>query len=141
MPDLAIRHHDRVAPADRAEDLDVEIERGQGVGHREVGREGVQIRLARGLPSKAFYSAVLGWQFSPGTVEGGWGILGNGLEGGLWGGPGRQVGWKLMYAVDDLPSALERRLGGQAGEPESQPYGITAECVDNQGIEFWLWQQ
>jgi predicted enzyme related to lactoylglutathione lyase len=94
-------------------------------------------------PAKAFYSAVLGRQFSPGTVEGGWGIEGNGLEGGLWGGPGRQVGWKLMYAVDDLLSALERvrTQGGQAGEPESQPYGITAECVDNQGIEFWLWQQ
>jgi uncharacterized glyoxalase superfamily protein PhnB len=94
-------------------------------------------------PAKAFYSAVLGWQFSPGTVEGGWGIEGNGLEGGLWGGPGRQVGWKLMYAVDDVPSALERvrTQGGQAGEPERHLYGITAECVDNQGIEFWLWQQ
>jgi predicted enzyme related to lactoylglutathione lyase len=93
--------------------------------------------------AKAFYGTVLGWQFSPGTTEGGWGIEGNGLHGGLWGGPGRQVGWKLMYAVDDLPSALERvrAQGGEAGEPEHHPYGLTAECVDDQGIEFWLWQQ
>jgi predicted enzyme related to lactoylglutathione lyase len=53
------------------------------------------------------------------------------------------VGWKLMYAVDDLAAALERvrAQSGQAGDPKQEPYGLTAECVDNQGIEFWLWQQ
>ncbi|UMP02721.1 VOC family protein [Amycolatopsis sp. EV170708-02-1] len=93
--------------------------------------------------AKAFYGAVLGWQFSPGRVEGGWGVEGSGLQGGLWGGPGRQVGWKVMYAVDDLAAALDRvrAQGGQAGETEQQPYGLSAECVDNQGIEFWLWEQ
>ncbi|GHF58559.1 putative glyoxalase superfamily protein PhnB [Amycolatopsis bartoniae] len=92
--------------------------------------------------AKEFYGGVLGWQFSPGHVEHGWGIEGNGLFGGLWGGPGRQVGWKVMYAVDDLDAALARvrELGGQAGDVERQPYGLSAECVDNQGIEFWLWQ-
>ncbi|KFZ83408.1 glyoxalase [Amycolatopsis sp. MJM2582] len=93
--------------------------------------------------AKAFYGAVLGWQFSPGRVEGGWSVEGSGLQGGLWGGPGRQVGWKVMYAVDDLAAALDRvrAQGGQAGETEQQPYGLSAECVDNQGIEFWLWEQ
>lgn len=93
--------------------------------------------------AKEFYGAVLGWRFSPGSVERGWGIEGNGLEGGLWGGPGRQVGWKLMYAVDDLNAALDRvrEHGGQVGKIERQPYGLSADCVDNQGIEFWLWQQ
>ncbi|MFC9256201.1 VOC family protein [Amycolatopsis thailandensis] len=93
--------------------------------------------------AKAFYGAVLGWQFSPGRVEGGWGVEGSGLQGGLWGGPGRQVGWKLMYAVDDLAAALDRvrAQGGQAGETEQQPYGLSADCVDDQGIEFWLWEQ
>ncbi|AUI62774.1 VOC family protein [Amycolatopsis sp. BJA-103] len=93
--------------------------------------------------AKAFYGAVLGWQFSPGRVEGGWGVEGSGLQGGLWGGPGRQVGWKVMYAVDDLAAALDRvrAQGGQAGETEQQPYGLSADCVDDQGIEFWLWEQ
>jgi predicted enzyme related to lactoylglutathione lyase len=93
-------------------------------------------------PARDFYGAVLGWRFSPGSVEGGWRIEGNGLDGGLWGGPGRQVGWKLMYAVDDLDAALARvtELGGRAGEPETMPYGISADCVDNQGIGFWLLQ-
>ncbi|MEC3982181.1 VOC family protein [Amycolatopsis sp. H20-H5] len=93
--------------------------------------------------AKAFYGAVLGWRFSPGQVEGGWRIQGGGLEGGLHGGPGRQVGAKLIYAVEDLDAALShvREQGGQAGAVEDQRYGRMADCTDNQGIEFWLWQQ
>ncbi|GAB3139279.1 VOC family protein [Amycolatopsis stemonae] len=94
-------------------------------------------------PAKAFYGAVLGWEFTPGSVEGAWNVQGHGLQGGLWGGPGRQVGWKLMYAVDDLDTALARvrEQGGEAGEVETHPYGLTADCTDTQGIEFYLWQQ
>lgn len=93
--------------------------------------------------AKAFYGGVLGWEFSPGSQPTAWRVSGHGLEGGLWGGPGRQVGWKLMYAVDDLEAALGRvrDQGGQAGEVEEHPYGRTADCVDNQGIEFYLWQR
>ncbi|WP_181775952.1 VOC family protein [Amycolatopsis pittospori] len=111
------------------------------VRHGEAGYFTFQV--PDGETAKAFYGAVLGWQFSPGRVEDGWGIEGSGLQGGLWGGPGRQVGWKVMYAVDDLAAALDRvrAHGGQADEPEQQPYGLSAECVDDQGIEFWLWEQ
>ncbi|GAA3535790.1 VOC family protein [Amycolatopsis ultiminotia] len=93
--------------------------------------------------AKAFYGAVLGWQFSPGSVPDAWGIQGHGLTGGLWGGPERQTGWKLMYAVDDLAAARAtvRERGGTAGEVEHHPYGRTADCVDDQGIEFWLWER
>ncbi|WP_370945944.1 VOC family protein [Amycolatopsis sp. cg5] len=92
--------------------------------------------------AKTFYSAVLGWQFSAGRVEGAWGFEGPGLPGGLWGGQ-QQVGWKLMYAVDDLEAALDRvrAQGGQPGEIEHNPYGDTADCTDDQGIEFWLWRK
>ena len=95
-------------------------------------------------PAKTFYGAVLGWQFSAGSTAEAWRFTGTGLpDGGLWGGPGRQVGWKLMYAVDDLEAALTRvrEQGGQAGEVEQHPYGTTADCTDNQGIEFYLWEQ
>ncbi|MBB4687120.1 VOC family protein [Amycolatopsis jiangsuensis] len=93
--------------------------------------------------AKAFYGAVLGWQFTPGSVPGAWGTEGDGLTGGLWGGPERQTGWKLMYAVDDLAVAREqvREHGGTAGEVEHHSYGRTADCVDDQGIEFWLWER
>ncbi|WP_020663480.1 VOC family protein [Amycolatopsis benzoatilytica] len=95
------------------------------------------------IRAKTFYGAVLGWQFSPGSVPTGWRIEGDGLPGGLWGGPQLQVGWKLMFAVDDLEAALGRvrAQGGRAGEVENQPYGRTADCADDQGIEFWLWEQ
>ena len=95
-------------------------------------------------PAKAFYGAVLGWQFSPGSTPDAWGFTGTGLpDGGLWGGPDRQVGWKMMYGVDNLTAALTRvrEQGGQTGEVETHPYGTTADCTDNQGIEFWLWER
>lgn len=124
-----------VAQAERSEPAE------PAVPHGQAGYFTFQVPEAE--PAKAFYGAVLGWQFSPGRVEGGWGIKGNGLEGGLWGGPGRQVGWKLMFAVDDLEAALARvtEQGGRAGQVETMPYGLSADCTDNQGIEFWLWQQ
>ncbi|WP_409183958.1 VOC family protein [Amycolatopsis sp. VS8301801F10] len=93
--------------------------------------------------AKAFYGAVLGWQFSQGSLPTAWRIEGHGLPGGLWGGPELQAGWKLMFAVDDLEAALDRvrEAGGRAGEVENPPYGRTADCADDQGIEFWLWEQ
>jgi uncharacterized glyoxalase superfamily protein PhnB len=93
-------------------------------------------------PAKTFYGAVLGWEFTPGSVSDAWSFSGPGLEGGLWAGD-RQAGWKLMYAVDDLDAALTRvgEQGGRAGEIENHPYGTTADCTDNQGIEFWLWER
>jgi len=93
--------------------------------------------------AKAFYGAVLGWQFAAGSLPTAWRIEGDGLPGGLWGGPELQTGWKLMFAVDDLEAALGRvgAQGGRAGEVETHPYGRTADCADDQGIEFWLWEQ
>jgi uncharacterized glyoxalase superfamily protein PhnB len=112
-----------------------------GPKHGELGYHTFQVPDAD--QARAFYGAVLGWQFSPGRVENGWQIEGTGGMAGLWGGQG-QIGWKLMYAVNDLDTALERvreQGGTVVSDPERQPYGLSAECKDNQGIEFWLWQQ
>jgi uncharacterized glyoxalase superfamily protein PhnB len=110
-----------------------------GPAHGELAYHTFQVPDAE--TARAFYGAVLGWRFSPGQVENGWRIEGTGGLAGLWGGQG-QVGWKLMYAVRDLEVALAavREHGGTAGEVERQPYGLSAECVDDQGIEFWLLQ-
>ena len=45
-----------------------------------------------------------------------------------------------MYRVDDIAVAVERvrAAGGTATEPERQPYGITSDCVDDQGTRFHL---
>jgi len=107
--------------------------------HGELGYHTFQVPDAEA--AKTFYGALLGWHFTPGRVENGWQIEGTGGMAGLWGGQG-QTGWKLMYAVQDLEAALQtvRTHGGTAGKPEQQPYGLSAECTDDQGIEFWLWQ-
>lgn len=47
-----------------------------------------------------------------------------------------------MYAVEDVDAAVRtvRELGGHATEPQQQPYGRTADCVDDQGFEFGVWR-
>jgi uncharacterized glyoxalase superfamily protein PhnB len=49
---------------------------------------------------------------------------------------------QLSYRVDDISAAVERvrAAGGRAGEPDRKPYGLLADCVDNQGVTFRLWQ-
>jgi predicted enzyme related to lactoylglutathione lyase len=45
-----------------------------------------------------------------------------------------------MYRVDDIAAAVERvrAAGGTSTDPERQPYGVTADCADNQGTHFYL---
>ena len=91
--------------------------------------------------ARAFYGTVLGWQFSPGRVEDGWGVDDIMPMTGLGGGRAQATGVP-MYRVDDIEAAVSRvrAAGGTATEAESQPYGITAECVDDQGTRFYLGQ-
>ena len=55
---------------------------------------------------------------------------------------GAEPGVQLSYRVDDIAAAVERvrAAGGHADEPERKPYGLLAECVDDQGAIFRLWQ-
>ena len=90
--------------------------------------------------AKEFYEAVLRVPFSAGH-PGAWrtdeirpplGILSSGAEPEV----------QLSYRVDDIAAAVERvrAAGGRAGEPERKPYGLLADCVDDQGATFHLWQ-
>ena len=49
---------------------------------------------------------------------------------------------QLSYRVDDIAAAVERvrAAGGHADEAERKPYGLLAECADDQGATFRLWQ-
>jgi uncharacterized glyoxalase superfamily protein PhnB len=95
--------------------------------------------------ARAFFGSVLGWEFTPGQAEDGWGARIAGEEArymtGLHGGHERTT-VVPMYAVDDIAAAVERvrGAGGTATEPERQPYGITADCTDDQGSHFYLGQ-
>lgn len=48
---------------------------------------------------------------------------------------------RLSYCVDDIAAAVERirAAGGQAGEPSRQPWGLVADCTDDQGTPFFVW--
>jgi len=88
---------------------------------------------------RAFFGVVAGWRFTPGRVDDGWGVDGVVPMTGIHGGHPRST-VVPMYRVDDIGAAVERvrSAGGASTEPEQQPYGVTAECTDNQGTRFYL---
>jgi predicted enzyme related to lactoylglutathione lyase len=106
---------------------------------------GELLYLTVGVPDSAlyrdFYGAVFGWTFTPGRVDDGWGVAGvrpmTGMRGGA---PRPEI--VPMYGVADIAVAVAtvRAAGGTATEPEEMPYGTTSDCVDDQGMRFYLGQ-
>jgi predicted enzyme related to lactoylglutathione lyase len=90
---------------------------------------------------REFYGSVLGWQFSPGSVEDGWGVNDVAPMVGFQGGHEAPVVLP-MYRVDDIEEAVAqvRAHGGTATDPATQPYAITSECTDDQGTRFYIGQ-
>lgn len=91
--------------------------------------------------AEAFYGALLGWTFLPGSVEDGRHVEGVRPMCGLW--QGDQPGVIPAYRVDDIEAAVEqtRALGGSAGQIEERPYGLSCDfCADDQGTRFHLLQ-
>ena len=86
-----------------------------------------------------FYGSVLGWTFTGGGMEDGWSAVGVSPMTGMHGGHAADRAVP-MWKVDDVAAAVERvrAAGGTATDPERQPYGITAECADDQGVRFYL---
>jgi predicted enzyme related to lactoylglutathione lyase len=88
---------------------------------------------------RTFYGAVLGLGFEPGRVEDGWAVPGVSPMTGISG--GHAAGAVVpMWKVDDVAAAVRRvrAAGGTATDPERQPYGTTSECMDDQGVRFYL---
>ena len=87
-----------------------------------------------------FYSRVLGWTFEPGRVADGWQVLGAHPMAGAAGGSEHPT-TVPMWTVADIDAAVARvrEAGGTVlQEPARQPYGVTAECIDDQGGRFYL---
>ena len=91
--------------------------------------------------ARDFYGAVLGWRFTPGRVADGWQVEGTTPMAGLSGGHARAT-TVPMWRVADLRAAVGRvrAAGGTATEPRQEPYGLTADCTDDQGSRFYLGQ-
>lgn len=88
---------------------------------------------------RAFYGDVLGLRFEPGRITDGWAVPGVTPMTGISGGHDTATAVP-MWKVDDVPAAVARvrAAGGTATDPEKMPYGMTADCRDDQGMRFYL---
>ena len=91
--------------------------------------------------AKEFYEAVLQVPFSSGH-RGAWRTDQTSPPLGILSSEGAESGVQLSYRVDDIAAAVRRvrGAGGHADEPVRRPFGLLAECVDDQGATFRLWQ-
>ena len=91
--------------------------------------------------AKEFYTAVLQVPFSSGH-PGLWRTEETRPPLGIFPSRGAEPEVQLSYRVDDVAAAVERvrAAGGHANEPERRPFGLLADCVDDQGTTFRLWQ-
>jgi uncharacterized glyoxalase superfamily protein PhnB len=91
--------------------------------------------------AKEFYEAVLQVPFAaahPGT----WRTAETQPPLGIFTSRDAEPQVQLTFRVDDIAAAAERvrAAGGRANEPEHRLFGLTTECVDDQGVTFRLWQ-
>jgi uncharacterized glyoxalase superfamily protein PhnB len=91
--------------------------------------------------AKEFYEAVLQVPFSSGH-PGAWRADETKPPLSIMPWPGAEPEVQLSYRVDDIAAAVERvrAAGGHAGEPAPRPFGLLADCTDDQGATFRLWQ-
>jgi len=91
--------------------------------------------------AREFYEAVLRVPFSSGH-PGAWRTEEISPPLSILSSQGSEPGVQLSYRVDDIAAAVERVrvAGGRADEPVRRAFGLLAECVDDQGATFRLWQ-
>jgi uncharacterized glyoxalase superfamily protein PhnB len=91
--------------------------------------------------AREFYEAVLQVPFSE-SHPGAWRTDETRPPLGIFSSEGAESEVRLSYRVDDIAAALDRvrAAGGHAERPERRPFGLLADCVDDQGATFHLWQ-
>jgi predicted enzyme related to lactoylglutathione lyase len=101
----------------------------------------ITFEVADSRLARDFYGAVLGWRFAPGSIADGWQVEGTTPMAGLSGGHAEAT-TVPMWRVADLQATVGRVrvAGGTAAEPRQEPYGLTADCTDDQGTRFYLGQ-
>ncbi|HZQ87161.1 MAG TPA: VOC family protein [Acidimicrobiales bacterium] len=101
----------------------------------DVAYASLQVRDVR--RAGAFFSSVLGWELSPDGS-----VAGSAPHHAIRGADGAPTLF-LCITVDDVAAAVARvqAAGGQATIPEERPYGIVADCTDDQGTPFAVWQR
>ena len=94
--------------------------------------------------ARAFFGSLFDWQVEPGSQEGGGHIANTRFPMGFMQGEGPSEGGPvtLYFRVDDIEpyAARVEELGGQVLARNQYPSGGNAECVDDQGFRFDLFQ-
>lgn len=110
-----------------------------GRRHGDIGYASLNVPDAG--RAAAFYGAVLDWRYEPAAAGRSRQVVGQGLHHGIWGQDGPPTLF-LAFAVADLDAALAAvaAAGGTAGGAEEQPWGRVADCHDDQGTAFALYQ-
>jgi predicted enzyme related to lactoylglutathione lyase len=110
-------------------------------GNRPGDLAYITMEVVDATRARAFYGQVLGWRFFGGRVADGWQVDDVVPMVGISGGH-QSATTVPMYRVADIAAAvgIVRAAGGTATVPESQPYGVTAACTDDQGVRFYLGQ-
>lgn len=101
-----------------------------------------EVRAADVERGEAFWGGLFGWTFEEGNFPNYYMIPDSVPTGGL-NGTGDGLGLHVYFSVPDIRAGVERvrNLGGRADEPVEIPSGTFARCVDDQGVEFSLWQE
>jgi len=91
--------------------------------------------------TRRFWGSLLGWTFNEGNAPGYSMIEGPTPMGGVpHDDPAQHP--KIFFGVDDIDAATAqvRELGGTAEDVVTIPSGSFANCTDNQGVHFSLFQ-
>lgn len=119
-----------------------DVPRPETNGERDGDVAYITIALDDEVRGSRFYGELFGWEFTPGRVPHGLNVEGPRPMTGMWGGATDRQVTELMFRVADVEAAVRRvrDAGGIASDPERQPYGIMANCTDDQGMRFSLGQ-
>jgi predicted enzyme related to lactoylglutathione lyase len=110
-----------------------------------AGRDGDLVYVTLEVPDAArtleFYGSALGWRCHPARTPGGWEVEGTTPAIGVSGGHSAPAAVPV-WQVTGLAAAVARvrAAGGTSTRPRREPYGLIADCADDQGIRFSLWQ-
>jgi predicted enzyme related to lactoylglutathione lyase len=110
-----------------------------GLRHGDIGY--VSLWLPDVKRAATFFTAVLGWRYTPASGPQGRRVEGLALHHGMWGGVDPPTLF-CCFAVDDINTATARVVaaGGTAQAPQAEPFGLVSECTDDQGIRFAIFQ-
>jgi len=109
------------------------------------GRDGdlayLTLEVADPARTLEFYGAVLGWRWRPGRRPGGWQVESTTPMIGVSGGHEAPAAVPVWQVTDVAAAAARvRAAGGTSTEPHQEPYGLMADCTDDQGTRFSLGQ-